>query len=57
MKPEPWQINAAGPFPTIDEVWVWTLGGHRLCVEIPDGAREVEGIDRARELAHRLGCD
>jgi hypothetical protein len=54
MTPEPWQTNAAGPFLTIGEVSVWVLGGDRFRVESPEGSQEVEGIDRARELAHRL---
>jgi hypothetical protein len=57
MTPEPWQTNAAGPFLTIGEVSVWTLGGDRFRVESPDGSQEVEGIDRARELAHRFARD
>jgi hypothetical protein len=56
MSPEPesWRTNAAGPFLTVGEVSVWTLGGERFRVESPDGSQEVEGIDRARELAHEL---
>jgi hypothetical protein len=53
-KPEAWQTNAAGPFLTVGSVSVWALGGDRFRVESPDGAREVEGIERARELAHQL---
>lgn len=56
MKPEPWawQTDAGGPFPTVDEVPVWTLGGDRFRAESPEGSQQVEGIDRARELAHQL---
>jgi hypothetical protein len=49
--------EAAGPFLTIGEVSVWTHGGDRLRVETPDGAQEVEGIERARELAHLFSRD
>jgi hypothetical protein len=57
MEPEPWQTDAGGPFLTIGEVSVWTLGGDRFRVESPEGAQEVEGIERARELAHELARD
>jgi hypothetical protein len=57
MKPERRLTNAAGPLLTIGDVSVWTLGGDRLCVETPDGAQAVEGIERAREPAHQLGRD
>ena len=36
---------------------VWTLGGDRFRIETPHGAREVDGFDRARELAHELARD
>jgi hypothetical protein len=48
---------AARTFPMVDEVSVWTLGGDRFRVESPMGSQEVEGIDRARELAHQLARD
>jgi hypothetical protein len=54
LEPEPWQTNAAGPFLTVGSVSVWTLGGDRFRVESPDGAQEVDGIDRAKQLAHKL---
>jgi hypothetical protein len=54
MEPEPWQTDAAGPFLTVGEVSVGALGGDRFRVESPEGSQEVEGIDRARELAHEL---
>jgi hypothetical protein len=57
MKPEPWQANAAAPFLTIGGLSVWTLGGDRFRVETPDEAREVEGFQQARELAHELARD
>jgi hypothetical protein len=44
MKPERWQTNAAGPFLTIGEVSVWTLGGDRLYVETPLGSKEDNGV-------------
>jgi hypothetical protein len=53
-EPEPWQTNAAGPFLTIGEVSVSTRGGDRFRVETPEGSQEIEGIERARELAHEL---
>ena len=52
--PEPWQTDAAGPFLTIGSVSVWTLGRDRFRVQSPDSEQEVEGIDRAKELAHKL---
>ena len=55
--PEPWQTDAAGPFLTIGSVSVWTLGGDRFRIEGPEGNREVEGIERARKLAHVLAGD
>ena len=56
MKPELWQTNAAGPFLTTGSVSMWTCGGDRFRIETPDGAREVEGFERARELAHQLSA-
>jgi hypothetical protein len=57
MEPEPWQTSAAGAFLTIGSVSVWTLGRDRFRLEKPDGAREVDGFERARELAHELARD
>jgi hypothetical protein len=57
MKPEPWQTDAGGSFLSIGAVSLWTLGGDRFRVECPEGAQEVEGIERARELAHELARD
>jgi hypothetical protein len=54
QKPEPWQTDAAGPFLTVGSASVWTLGRDRFRVESLQGSQEVEGIDRARELAHRM---
>jgi hypothetical protein len=44
------------PFLTIEgsEVVVWALGEQRFRVDSPDGSREVEGVEQARALAHRL---
>lgn len=53
-EPEAWQTNAAGPFLSIGEVTVWALGEDRFRVDSPGRSQEVEGIDRARELAHKL---
>jgi hypothetical protein len=53
-KPEPWQTNAPAPFLTIGDVSVSALGGDRFRVESPGGSQEVEGMERARELAHQL---
>jgi len=36
------------------DVSVSALGGERTRVEAPDGAQEVEGMERARGLAHQL---
>jgi hypothetical protein len=56
-EPEPLQTDAAGPFLTIGEVSVWTLGRDRFRVVSPEGSQAVEGIDRAREMAHKLARD
>ena len=56
-KPEAWMTNAPGAFLTIGSVSVWTLGRDRFRIETPDGAREVEGFERARKLAHELALD
>jgi hypothetical protein len=51
---ESWRTNEAGPFLTVGEVSVWTRGGDRFRVDSPGRSQEVEGIDRAKELAHEL---
>jgi len=61
--PEPWQTNAAAPFPTIEKpqgtVGVCALGHVRFHVTAPGDDAEVEGFDEAcrserRRLAARL---
>jgi hypothetical protein len=52
--PEPWQTNAAGPFLTVGNASVQSLGGDRFLVVAPDGERIVEGFEPARALAHEL---
>jgi hypothetical protein len=58
--PEPWQSSAAAPFLVIErprgEVRVWSLGRERFRVQAPDDAAEVEGLDVARAVAHRLAA-
>jgi hypothetical protein len=56
-KPEPWMTNAPGAFLSVGDASVWALGGDRFRIEAPDGAREVEGFERARKLAHELARD
>jgi hypothetical protein len=56
-EPEAWQTDAAGPFLAIGSVSVWTRGADRFRIETPDGTREVEGFERARELGHELARD
>jgi hypothetical protein len=55
-EPEAWQTNAAGAFLMVGGVSVWALGEDRFRVESPNGSQEVEGIDRARQLAHQLAA-
>jgi hypothetical protein len=38
----------------VGDASVWALSEDRVRVESPDGAQDVEGIDRAKELAHEL---
>lgn len=53
--PEAWQTNAPGPFLTVGDVTVWTAAGdQRFVVRSPDGAREVEGFEQARQLAREI---
>jgi hypothetical protein len=56
-EPEPRETSAAGPFLTIGQVSVWSLGRDRFRVESPSGHEHIEGIERARELAHELVRD
>lgn len=53
-EPEPWQTDAPGPFLTIGEVSVFALGDDRFRITWPDGERQVEGFERAEELADEL---
>jgi hypothetical protein len=53
-EPEPWQTNAAGPFLSVGDVGVRSLGRDRFLVVTPDGERGVEGFEPARQLAREL---
>jgi len=53
-QPEPWQTNEPGPFLSVCDVHVFALGEDRFRLAWPDGEREVEGFEPARELAHEL---
>jgi hypothetical protein len=53
-EPEPWQTDAAGPFLMIGAVSGWALGEQRFRIVAPEDEQEVEGFQRARELAHEL---
>jgi hypothetical protein len=53
-EPEPWQTNAAGPFATIGDVSIWSLGDQRFRVQSPAGDEEVEGFQKARQRAREL---
>jgi hypothetical protein len=44
----------AGPFPTIADVSIWSLGDQRLRVQSPAGEEEVEGFAEARRRAQEL---
>src|SRR5205809_400067 len=50
------QASETNAFRTIGAASVWSLREHRFRVEAPDGEEQVEGFERARELAHtRIG--
>jgi hypothetical protein len=51
-----WETNTPGPFLTIGQVGVHTLGGDRYLVTSPDGEQQVEGFEEARARAHELAC-
>jgi hypothetical protein len=53
-EPDPWQSGEPGPFLTIGEVEVWALGEQRFRIVSAEGTQEVEGFQRARDLAHQL---
>jgi hypothetical protein len=53
-EPAAWETNAAGPFLSVGEVGVYALGEDRFRLVAPEGEREVEGFEPARELAHEL---
>jgi hypothetical protein len=57
-EPEPWQVTHPPPFLAVEDwdVAVWALGDQRFRVEHPDGSQEVEGFERARQLAHELAA-
>lgn len=46
-EPEPWQANQPGPFATIGDVSIWSLGDQRFRVQSPAGTEQVEGLRRA----------
>jgi hypothetical protein len=53
-EPEAWQTNTAGPFLTIGDVAVWSLGKDRFRVQSPEREQLVEGHDQAVCRAHEL---
>jgi hypothetical protein len=53
-EPAAWETNATGPFLSVGEVAVYALGENRFRLLWPDGEREVEGFEPARQLAHEL---
>jgi hypothetical protein len=57
-EPEPWQSGASGPCLTVESpagpVELWVLGDQRYRVKGPTSEREVEGFQRAPEVAHEL---
>jgi hypothetical protein len=55
-EPDPWWTNAPGPFLTVGEVAVYALGEDRYRLTAPEGEREVEGFESARQLAHELAA-
>jgi hypothetical protein len=54
-EPEARQSGQPGPLLTIEgldgDVTVWALGEDRFRVQSPAGIREIEGYERAQELA------
>jgi hypothetical protein len=56
VDPEPaaWETSAAGPFLSVGEVAVYALGEDRFRLIAPDGEREVEGFEPARQLAREI---
>jgi hypothetical protein len=53
-QPEAWQTNAPGPFATIGDVSIWSLGDQRFRVQSPAGDEKIEGFAEARRRAHEL---
>jgi hypothetical protein len=57
-EPEAWQSGQPGPLLTIEgrdgDVTVWALGEDRFRIQSPAGIREIEGYERAQELARAL---
>jgi len=53
-QPAPWQTDAPGASLIVGEVGVYALGEDRFRLVAPDGEREVEGFEPARQLAHEL---
>jgi hypothetical protein len=53
-EPAAWETNAPGALLSIGEVGVYALGEDRFRLVSPEGEREVEGFEPARQLAHKL---
>jgi hypothetical protein len=51
-------LTHAGPFLVVEgsDATVWALGEERFRVEHPEGSQEVEGFERARQLAHQIAA-
>jgi hypothetical protein len=56
--PEARRSDQTGPLLTIEghdgDVTVWALGEDRFRIQSPAGIREIEGYERAQELARAL---
>lgn len=55
-KPEAWQTNAAGPFLTVGEVGIYSLGKDQFRVQSPESEQVIQGHDQAVRRAHELSA-
>jgi hypothetical protein len=53
-KPAAWETSASGPFLSVGEVDVYALGEERFRLIAPEGEREVEGFEPARQPVREL---
>jgi hypothetical protein len=54
QEPASWEAGAAGPFVTIGEVAIWSLGNDGFRLEWPGGQHVLKGYEAAAAMAREI---